>query len=102
MLQLDTNTAPPTLTNISVPNYIGPRMNGAMVHVPVGKQGVLVQIAGQIPNNATAFGVPIQGASGNNVNIDNGFVDIYDIETGYWFRQQTFGRSYRFGLGYVE
>ncbi|KAL2064700.1 hypothetical protein VTL71DRAFT_3838 [Oculimacula yallundae] len=91
MLQLDTNTSPPTLTNISVPTYIGPRMNGAMIHVPVGKKGVLVQIAGQVPQDPTPFGTPILKANEKNVNIDNGFVDIYDIETGFWFRQQTFG-----------
>lgn len=25
------------------------------------------------------------------MQIDLSFVDIYDIETGYWFRQETFG-----------
>jgi len=91
MLQLDTNTSPPTMTNISVPNYVGPRMNGAMIHVPVGKQGVIVQIAGQTTMNPTPFGQRIINANTFNVNINNSFVDIYDIETGYWFRQETFG-----------
>ncbi len=91
MLQLDSNTSPPTLTNISVPNYIGPRMNGAMVYIPIGSQGIIVHIAGQKTANPTSYGVPILNANGGNVNIDNSFVDIYDIETGYWFRQATFG-----------
>ncbi|KAK0118628.1 hypothetical protein ONS96_011719 [Cadophora gregata f. sp. sojae] len=91
MLQLNTNTAPPTLTNISVPDYIGPRMNGAMIHVPVGEKGVVIQIAGQVPKDPTPFGIPILKANEKNDNIENSFVDIYDIETGFWFRQQTFG-----------
>lgn len=46
MLQLDTNIkdSPPTLSNISVPANIEPGMNGAMIHVPVGDQGVLILI----------------------------------------------------------
>lgn len=92
MLQLDTNTSPPTLTNISVPTYVGPRMNGAMIHVPVGDKGVIVQIAGQTTMNPTPFGVPIPDANSQNTAINNSFVDIYDIESGYWFRQQTFGK----------
>lgn len=91
MLQLDTNTSPPTLTNISVPTYVGPRMNGAMVHVPVGNKGIIVQIAGQEPMNPTQWGVPIPGANQQNTAINNTYVDIYDIESGFWFRQQTFG-----------
>jgi hypothetical protein len=91
MLQLDTTTSPPTLTNISVPTYVGPRMNGAMVHVPVGPKGVIVQIAGQITMDPTPFGVPIINANAMNTNINMSFVDIFDIETGYWFRQDTFG-----------
>jgi hypothetical protein len=45
-LQLDTNikNSPPTLSNISVPANIGPGMNGAMIHVPAGDQGVLILI----------------------------------------------------------
>ena len=87
MLELDNNTSLLTLTNI------GPRMNGAMVHLPVGEQGVLVQIAGQTTTAGTAipFGVPIVDANAGNTNINNSFVDIYDIQTGFWFRQQTFG-----------
>jgi hypothetical protein len=27
----------------------------------------------------------------DNEKLNISFVDIYDIETGYWFRQQTFG-----------
>jgi hypothetical protein len=91
MLQLDTNTSPPTLTNISVPTYVGPRMNGAMIHVPVGAKGILVQIGGQTTMDPTPFGVPIINANAMNTNINMSFVDIYDIETGYWFRQDTFG-----------
>lgn len=94
MLELDTNTNlnAPTLTNISVPTYIGPRMNGAMIHVPVGEKGVIVQIAGQTTMNPTPWGVPIPGANQFNTAINNTFVDIYDIESGFWFRQQTFGK----------
>jgi hypothetical protein len=91
MLQLDTNTSPPTLSNISVPSYIGPRMNGAMIHVPVGEQGVIVQIGGQMTVNPTPYGIGITNANAGNTNINNSFVDIYDIQTGYWFRQETFG-----------
>jgi hypothetical protein len=91
MLQLDTNTSPPTLTNISVPDYMGPRMNGAMIHVPVGEQGVIVNIGGQTTQNPTPFGVAITNANAGNVNINNSYVDIYDIKTGYWFQQATFG-----------
>lgn len=94
MLELDTNANlnAPTLTNISVPTYIGPRMNGAMIHVPVGDKGVIVQIAGQTTMNPTPWGVPIPGANQFNTAINNSFVDIYDIESGFWFRQQTFGK----------
>ena len=93
MLEFDTNTSPPTLTNISVPSYIGPGMNGAIVHLPVGEQGVLVQIAGQTTTAGISipFGVSITEANAGNTNINNSFVDIYDIQTGFWFRQQTFG-----------
>jgi hypothetical protein len=95
MLQLDTNAknSPPVLSNISVPTYIGPRMNGAMIHVPVGDQGVLVLIAGQTTMVPTPYGVGIPKANEGNTNINNSFVDIYDIQTGYWFRQQTFGED---------
>lgn len=91
MLELDTNTSPPTLSNVSVPTYVEPRFNGAMVHVPVGDQGIIVQIGGQSTVDATPFGVPIEGANQHNTEINNTYVDIYDIKTGYWFRQQTFG-----------
>ncbi|KUJ18536.1 uncharacterized protein LY89DRAFT_732095 [Mollisia scopiformis] len=91
MLLLDTNTFPPTLTNISVPNYIGPRMNGAMVHIPVGEQGIIVQIGGQTTTSPTPFGVPIVNANEYNSMINNTMVDIYDVQTGYWFQQATFG-----------
>ena len=94
-MQLDTNTSPPTLTNISVPTYVGPRMNGAMVHIPVGEKGVVIQIAGQTTENPTAYGIGIENANAGNVNINNSFVDIYDIETGFWFRQSTFGEQSR-------
>jgi hypothetical protein len=93
MLQLDTNPSntPPVLSNVSVPTYIGPRMNGAMIHVPVGDQGILVLIGGQMTDVPTPYGIGIQNANAGNTNINNSFVDIFDIETGYWFRQDTFG-----------
>ncbi|KAE9364056.1 hypothetical protein N431DRAFT_489847 [Stipitochalara longipes BDJ] len=93
MLQLDTNPSntPPVLSNVSVPSYIGPRMNGAMIYVPVGSQGVLVLIGGQTTDNPTPYGIGIQNANAGNTNINNSFVDIFDVETGYWFRQETFG-----------
>jgi hypothetical protein len=76
MLQLDTSSAvkQPTLTNISVPLQMGdkdfgPRMNGAMVHVPVGKSGVLVQIGGQITVHPTPCGQGIPDAAGGNQNV---------------------------------
>lgn len=47
MLQLDTTTSPPTLTSISVTDYIGPRINGAIVHVPVSDHGIIVSIVGR-------------------------------------------------------
>ena len=96
LVSLDTSSdaKQPTLTNISAPLQMGgvdfgPRMNGAMVHVPVGKRGVLIQIGGQITVNKTPYGVRIPGASGGNHNIGLTFVDIYDIESGFWFRQET-------------
>lgn len=47
----------------------GPRMNGAMVHVPVGKLGALVQIGGQITLNPTPYGKRLPDASGGNINV---------------------------------
>ncbi|KAK0717349.1 hypothetical protein B0T26DRAFT_648075, partial [Lasiosphaeria miniovina] len=98
MLSLDTggDVAKPTLTNISVPQQmdgedLGPRMNGAMVHLAVGKYGVLVQIGGQTASNPTPYGRAIANANAGNTNIPLSYVDIYDIESGFWFRQQTFG-----------
>ncbi|KUI54697.1 hypothetical protein VP1G_02094 [Cytospora mali] len=100
MLVLDTSTSVtmPILTNISVPvsldngdHPFGPRMNGAMVHVPVGDMGILVFIGGQTTQNPTPYGTKVPGAAQSNVMIDNTFVDIYDIRSGIWFRQQTFG-----------
>lgn len=76
MLTLDTSNdvSKPTLTNISVPQKMngadfGPRMNGAMVHVPVGSKGIVVQVGGQIPTRSTAYGVPVQDANAGNVNV---------------------------------
>jgi len=66
-------------------------MNGAMIYVPVGSQGVLVLIGGQTTDNPTPYGVGIQNANAGNTNINNSFVDIFDVETGFWFRQETFG-----------
>ncbi|KAK1700910.1 hypothetical protein BDP55DRAFT_2973 [Colletotrichum godetiae] len=92
MLELDTaERSQPRLTNISVPTYVGPRMNGAMVHVPVGEKGIVVNIGGQTTRDPTPFGIRIEGANAGNVNTNLSFVDIYDIETGFWFRQETFG-----------
>lgn len=70
-------------------------MNGAMVHVPVGKKGVIVQIAGQTTMSPTPWGVPMAAANEHNTAINNTYVDIYDIESGYWFRQATFGQITR-------
>jgi hypothetical protein len=78
MLSLDTNGLTPSsdssqakLTNITVPNYIGPRMNGAMVHVPVGEKGVVVQIGGQTDADPQSFGIGIANANsvGSNVGL---------------------------------
>ncbi|KAL0764874.1 hypothetical protein CaCOL14_012680 [Colletotrichum acutatum] len=92
MLELDTaERSQPKLTNISVPTYVGPRMNGAMVHVPVGEKGIIVNIGGQTTRDPTPFGIRIEGANAGNVNTNLSFVDIYDVETGFWFRQETFG-----------
>ncbi|KAK2771939.1 cell wall anchored protein [Colletotrichum kahawae] len=92
MLELDTaDKSQPKLTNISVPTYVGPRMNGAMVHVPAGEKGIIVNIGGQTTRDETEFGIRIDEAASGNININQSFVDIYDIETGFWFRQETFG-----------
>ncbi|GJC84711.1 kelch repeat-containing protein ARB_01230 [Colletotrichum liriopes] len=92
MLELDTtDRSQPKLTNISVPTYVGPRMNGAIVHVPVGEKGIIVNIGGQTTRDPTPYGVHTQNANAGNVNINLSFVDIYDIKTGFWFRQETFG-----------
>ncbi|OHE99462.1 hypothetical protein CORC01_05262 [Colletotrichum orchidophilum] len=92
MLELDTaERSQPKLTNISVPTYVGPRMNGAMVHIPVGEKGIIVNIGGQTTRDPTPYGVQIKSANAGNVNTNLSFVDIYDIETGFWFRQETFG-----------
>lgn len=92
MLQLDTSQpAVPVLTNISIPTFLGPRTDGAMIHVPVGPKGVLVLIGGQTTQNPnTPWGVPVPGASGGNIMKNMTEVDLYDIESGYWFRQKTF------------
>lgn len=75
-------------------------MNGAMIHVPVGPKGVIVQIGGQTTQDPTPFGVPIVNANAGNININMSFVDILDLETGYWFRQDTFGKlDFRFEFG---
>lgn len=106
LVELDTSTdvKQPTLSNISVPLQMGnanfgPRMNGALVHVPVGKQGVLLSLGGQITVNKTPYGVRIPGASGGNNNIPLTFVDIYDNESGFWFRQETFSLYDGFPIG---
>ncbi|CZR68786.1 uncharacterized protein PAC_18685 [Phialocephala subalpina] len=95
MLRLDTSQPEaPVLTNISIPTFLQPRSDGAMIHVPVGPKGILVLIGGQTTLNPnTPWGVPIAGASGGNVMINMTEVDLYDIESGYWFRQQTFATA---------
>lgn len=82
-MQLDTTTSLPTLTNVSVPTYVGPRTNGAMGQSPVGPKGVVVQIGGQTTQDPTPFGVPIINANAGNVTINMTFVDIFDVEMGY-------------------
>jgi hypothetical protein len=78
MLALNTRPSltKPTLTNISVPTSLdggktpfGPRMNGAMVHVPIGKQGILVFIGGQVPIDPTPYGINIKDANAKNTNV---------------------------------
>lgn len=79
MLVLDTgeDVTSSTLTNVSVPvspdggGSFGPRMNGAVVHVPVGDQGVLVFIGGQTTQNPTAYGVQIPDAAHENVMVSS-------------------------------
>lgn len=86
LLSLDTSAevSKPTLTNISVPNSLdqgktqfGPRMNGAMVHVPVGPKGILVQVGGQVTNDETPYGVRIQKANEKNTEVRLGWIRIY-------------------------
>jgi hypothetical protein len=71
MLELSSgnDVSQPTLTNISVPTYIGPRMNGAMLHVPVGKKGIIVHIGGQTTRDPTPYGVRIPNAVAGNTNV---------------------------------
>lgn len=70
MLELDTaDKSQPKLTNISVPTYVGPRMNGAMVHVPVGEKGIIVNIGGQTTRDETELGVRIDDAASGNINV---------------------------------
>jgi len=74
MLELDTGNAGPdadssaaVLTNITIPAYLRERLNGAMVYVPIGKSGVIVQIAGQTPNDPTwTWGIPYAQANGES------------------------------------
>ncbi|KAI7914214.1 hypothetical protein M0657_009613 [Pyricularia oryzae] len=101
MLALDTSEGleKPRLTNISTPRsldgdktHFGPRMNGGMVHIPVGDKGILVQIGGHTTEDYPQYGHKLSsGANARNKNIDLSFVDIYDISSGFWFHQQTFG-----------
>lgn len=69
MLRLDTNEpSKPVLTNLTIPTFLGPRTDGSMIHVPVGPKGVLVLIGGQTTNNPSIpWGVPVMGASGDNI-----------------------------------
>lgn len=76
MLDTSTDVTSPTLTNISAPvslddgdHPFGPRMNGVMVHVPVGDEGVLVFIGGQTTQNPTPYGVKVPGAAASNVMV---------------------------------
>ncbi|TLD09740.1 hypothetical protein PspLS_11400 [Pyricularia sp. CBS 133598] len=100
MLALDTSEGleKPRLTNISTPRsldgdktHFGPRMSGGMVHIPVGEKGILVQLGGHTTEDYPQYGNKVSGANTKNKNIDLSFVDIYDISSGFWFHQQTFG-----------
>lgn len=95
MLRLDTSQPQASvLTNLSISTFLQLRTDGAMIHVPVGPKGILVLIGGQTTLNPnTPWGVPVAGASGGNVIINMTEVDLYDIESGYWFRQQTFATA---------
>jgi hypothetical protein len=44
-------------------------MNGAMVHVPVGQYGILVQIGGQMTMTPTDYGIRIPNANAGNTNV---------------------------------
>ncbi|PVH78058.1 hypothetical protein DL98DRAFT_391298, partial [Cadophora sp. DSE1049] len=92
MLRLDTSEPEsPVLTNISIPTFLRPRLDGSMIHVPVGGKGILVLIGGQTTSSPnTPWGVPVEHASWGNIMINMTEIDIYDIESGYWFRQKTF------------
>lgn len=71
MLRLDTSqpeTA--TLTNVSIPTFLRPRLDGSMIHVPVGKKGILVLIGGQTTADPTTpWGVPVVHASWGNIMV---------------------------------
>ncbi len=75
MLKLDTSQPEtPTLTNMSIPTFLRPRLDGSMIHVPVGKKGILVLIGGQRtadPN--TPWGVPVEHASWGNIMASSAF-----------------------------
>lgn len=92
MLRLDTSEPEsPILTNILIPTFLRPRLDGSMIHVPIGEKGILVLIGGQTTSNLdTPWGQPVKHASGGNIMINMTEIDIYDIKSGYWFRQKTF------------
>ena len=77
MLDTSPAVARPTLTNTSVPVSLGdnknkpfgPRMNGAMVHVPIGDKGIVVFLGGQVTVDPTPYGIPKKGANAGNDNV---------------------------------
>lgn len=79
MLALDTSEGleKPRLTNISTPRsldgdktHFGPRMNGGMVHIPVGDKGILVQIGGHTTEDYPQYGHKLSsGANARNKNV---------------------------------
>lgn len=64
MLELDTSSSSQTvLRNITAPQYMPPRMNGALVHLPIGDKGVIVAVGGQAPTTGLPFGVVVPNAN---------------------------------------
>lgn len=70
MLEFDTSSASSSsdssqmiLTNITAPQYMPPRMNGAVVHLPIGDKGVVMMVGGQAPTTGLPFGVVVPNAN---------------------------------------